>query len=143
MRNVSRSALVPYSAEQMYALVEDIAAYPSFLPWCTGAEVHFRENDVIEASLTLQRGAIEKSFRTRNTLTPSSEIGLQLVGGPFKHLDGGWQFEQLGSDGCKVSLELAFEFDNRLTDSLFGAYFEQTCNSLVDSFTERAATIYA
>jgi ribosome-associated toxin RatA of RatAB toxin-antitoxin module len=142
MRKVCRSALVPYTAEAMYALVEDVAAYPDFLPWCTGATIHARDAEVIDASLQLQQGAIRKTFRTLNTLTAGSEIGLQLVGGPFKHLAGGWQFEQLGSDGCKVSLNLAFEFENFLTDSLFGAFFEQTCNSLIDSFSERADAIY-
>jgi ribosome-associated toxin RatA of RatAB toxin-antitoxin module len=126
----------------MYALVEDIAAYPDFLPWCTGATIHSCEAGVIDASLQLQQGAIQKSFRTRNALTPGREIGLQLIGGPFKHLAGGWQFEQLGDDGCKVSLDLAFEFENFLTDSLFGTFFERTCNSLIDSFTERADAIY-
>lgn len=142
MRKVSRSALVPFSADQMYALVEDFLAYPDFLPWCTGATLHFRDEETIEASLALQRGGIRKSFTTRNTLQPGIAMGIALVGGPFQHLAGGWQFEQLGEDGSKVSLELDFEFENRVTDTLFGRYFESTCNSLIDSFTQRAHEIY-
>lgn len=142
MRKVSRSALVPFSAGQMYALVEDFLAYPVFLPWCTGATLHFRDDETIEASLELQRGGIKKSFTTRNTLQPGVAMGIALVGGPFRHLAGGWQFEQLGGDGSKVSLELDFEFENRVTDALFGRYFESTCNSLIDSFTQRAHEIY-
>jgi ribosome-associated toxin RatA of RatAB toxin-antitoxin module len=142
VRSVSRSALVPYSASQMYALVEDFLAYPDFLPWCTGAILHFRDDEIIEASLALQRGGIKKSFTTRNTLQPGVAMGIALVGGPFRHLAGGWQFEQLGEDGSKVSLELDFEFENRVTDTLFGRYFESTCNSLIDSFTKRAHEIY-
>ena len=142
MRKVSRSALVPFSAGQMYALVEDFLAYPDFLPWCTGATLHFRDEEMIEASLALQRGGIQKSFTTRNTLQPGVAMGIVLVGGPFRHLAGGWQFEQLGVDGSKVSLELDFEFENRVTDALFGRYFESTCNSLIDSFTQRAHEIY-
>jgi ribosome-associated toxin RatA of RatAB toxin-antitoxin module len=142
VRKVSRSALVPFSADQMYALVEDFLAYPDFLPWCTGATLHFRDEETIEASLALQRGGIRKSFTTRNTLQPGIAMGIALVGGPFQHLAGGWQFEQLGEDGSKVSLELDFEFENRVTDTLFGRYFESTCNSLIDSFTQRAHEIY-
>ena len=142
MRKVSRSALVPFSAGQMYALVEDFLAYPDFLPWCTGATLHFRDEEMIEASLALQRGGIQKSFTTRNTLQPGVAMGIALVGGPCRHLAGGWQFEQLGVDGSKVSLELDFEFENRVTDALFGRYFESTCNSLIDSFTQRAHEIY-
>ncbi len=142
MRKVSRSALVPYSADQMYALVEDFLAYPDFLPWCTGATLHSRDADTIEASLELQRSGIKKSFRTRNTLQPGVAMGIALVGGPFRHLSGGWRFKQLGDDGSEVSLELEFEFENRVTDTLFGRYFESTCNSLIDSFTQRAHKIY-
>jgi ribosome-associated toxin RatA of RatAB toxin-antitoxin module len=142
VRKVSRSALVPFSADQMYALVEDFLAYPDFLPWCIGATLHFRDDETIEASLELQRSGIKKSFTTRNTLQPGVAMGIALVGGPFRHLAGGWQFEQLGQEGSKVSLELDFEFENRVTDALFGRYFESTCNSLIDSFTQRAHEIY-
>jgi len=142
VRKVSRSALVPFSADQMYVLVEDFLAYPDFLPWCTGATLHFRDDETIEASLELQRSGIKKSFTTRNTLHPGAAMGIALIGGPFRHLAGGWRFEQLGEDGSKVSLELDFEFENRVTDALFGRYFESTCNSLIDSFTQRAHEIY-
>jgi ribosome-associated toxin RatA of RatAB toxin-antitoxin module len=142
VRKVNRSALIPYSADQMYALVEDFLAYPDFLPWCTGAILHSRDAETIEASLDLQRSGVKKSFRTRNTLQPGVAMGIALVGGPFRHLAGGWRFEQLGDDGSKVSLQLDFEFENRVTDTVFGRYFENTCNSLIDSFIKRAHEIY-
>jgi len=143
MRKVSRSALVPYSAAQMYALVKDVEAYPSFLPWCNEAEVHVRQPEYIEASLELHRHGISKRFRTRNALQEDVSLGIELVGGPFRRLSGGWQFQQLGEAGSKVSLNLEFEFDSRATDIVFGRFFEKTCNSLVDSFTQRAAAMYA
>jgi ribosome-associated toxin RatA of RatAB toxin-antitoxin module len=142
VRNVSRSALVTYSAIQMYALVEDVVAYPDFLPWCIGAKLHFKDAEIIEASLEMQRGGVRKSFTTRNSLQPGIAMGIALVGGPFRHLAGDWQFEQLGEDGSKVSLQMEFEFESRMTDALFGRYFEDTCNSLIDSFTQRAQKIY-
>lgn len=142
MRSVSRSALVPYSAADMYVLVRDVEAYPSFLPWCDNAVVHIAEPDFIEASLELHRRGISKRFRTRNALQENVSLGIELVGGPFRHLSGGWQFQQLGDSGSKVELELEFEFENRATDMIFGRFFESTCNSLVDSFTKRAAQMY-
>jgi ribosome-associated toxin RatA of RatAB toxin-antitoxin module len=143
MRKVLRSALVPYSAAQMYALVKDVEAYPSFLPWCNDAEVHIQEETFIEASLELHRGRISKRFRTRNVLKENESLGIALVGGPFKHMSGGWIFQQLSDAGSKVELDLQFEFESRATDIIFGRFFENTCNSLVDSFTQRAAKIYA
>lgn len=142
MRNVSRSAMVPYSAEDMYALVEDIDSYPEFLPWCNDVEVHFREDNVVEATLELHRGRLSKRFRTRNTLHPNAAMDLELVGGPFRHLKGGWQFQALGDAGSKVSLHLEFEFDSRMLDLMIGRFFEDTCNSLVDAFTQRANEVY-
>ena len=142
MHKVSRSALVPYTAAQMYTLVKDVEAYPSFLPWCNDAEVHIREPDFLEASLELHRHGISRRFRTRNPLRENEALGIELVGGPFRHLSGGWLFESLGDEGSKVSLDIAFEFESRTLEVIFGRFFEKTCNSLVYSFTERAATIY-
>lgn len=142
MRNVSRTALVPYSAEQMFALVANIAAYPEFLPWCTAADIHHENKYLVEASLQMQRNGVQKAFRTRNILRPFTAMDIELVGGPFTTLTGGWAFEQLGSDGSKVSLQLEFEFESRIIDGLFGAYFESTSASLVDSFTNRAKQVY-
>jgi len=143
MRRVSRSALVSYSAPQMYELVKDVEAYPEFLPWCNDAEVHLREQQFIEASIELHHRGISKRFRTRNALTENEALGIELVGGPFRALSGGWLFQPLGDTGSKVSLELEFEFESRATDVIFGRFFEKICNALVDSFTQRAAQIYA
>lgn len=143
MRKVSRSALVPYSAAQMFVLVRDVESYPQFLPWCNDAEVHSRGEDFIEASLELHRGRISKRFRTRNPFRENEYLGIELVGGPFRHMSGHWEFDQLGESGSKVALHLEFEFESRATDVIFGRFFEHTCNALVDSFTRRAAQIYA
>jgi len=142
MRRVNRSALVPYTAEEMFALVNDVEAYPEFLPWCNDAEVHSRSSREVEATLELHKGSMSKHFTTRNTLREPNEIDLTLVGGPFRHLAGGWRFNKLGEEGCKVSLEIDFEFDNLFVDMMFGSFFEQTCNSLVDAFTRRAREVY-
>ncbi|MDH3614252.1 MAG: type II toxin-antitoxin system RatA family toxin [Gammaproteobacteria bacterium] len=142
MRKVSRSALVPYVAEDMYALVEDVDSYPEFLPWCNDVEVHFREGNVVEATLELHRGRLSKHFRTRNTMHPKDSMDLALVSGPFRHLSGGWRFRSLGEAGSKVSMHLEFEFDSRILDVMIGAFFEETCNSLVDAFTQRAKKVY-
>lgn len=142
MRKVSRSALVSYSAAEMYALVKDVEAYPSFLPWCNEAEVHVRQPEFIEASLELHHHGFSKRFRTRNALRQDEALGIELVDGPFRRLSGGWVFQALGDAGSKVSLDLEFEFDSRATDLIFGRFFERTCNSLVDSFTKQAARMY-
>ena len=138
MRKISRSALVPYSASQMYTLVEDVESYPDFLPWCSDAELHWREGDVLEGSVEMHRAGLRRKFRTRNTMRQDEAIDMTLVDGPFSHLSGGWQFRALGPAGCKVSLDMEFEIRSRTTERLLGHYFEDICKSLVDAFVRRA-----
>lgn len=142
MRTVNRSALVPYSADRMFALVNDVDAYPEFLPYCTAATINSREGNVVVACLELTRGQISKSFTTRNTLSPPESIELELVDGPFRHLAGRWAFTPVGNAGCKVELTLEFAFKSILGDAAFGRVFEESCNSLVDAFTRRAAAVH-
>ena len=120
MRKIDRSAIVPHSADAMFALVAHIESYPDFLPWCSDAQVHRSDEREVEASLELTRSGISKRFTTLNTLQRPESIGLALLDGPFRHLEGGWQFLSLGDDGCKVTLHLEFEFENPMTDILFG-----------------------
>ncbi|MFQ5983350.1 MAG: type II toxin-antitoxin system RatA family toxin [Woeseiaceae bacterium] len=142
MRRVNRSALVPYTAREMFVLVDDIEAYPEFLPWCNDAEVHSRTDEVVEATLELHKGSLSNHFTTRNTRREFEAIDIALIGGPFRHLNGGWQFTEIGQEGCKVALVLDFEFESMLVDVMFGSFFEETCNSLVDAFTKRAQVVF-
>lgn len=142
MRRVERCALVPYSSQEMFRLVDDVESYPDFLPWCSDAVIEEQDGDTTVATLELHKGGVTKRFTTRNARTPYSAIDLALVGGPFRSLSGGWRFQDLGEGGCKVSLELEFVFDSRLADLMFGPFFEDTCRSLVDAFTRRAAETY-
>lgn len=138
MRRVSRSALVPFSVNEMYALAADVESYPEFLPWCSAAKIHLRDGEYVEATLELHKSGLRKEFRTRNRLIENEAIEINLIGGPFRHLSGGWRFHALGDSGCKVCLEMDFEFKSRATDILFGSFVEKSCNSLVDAFTRRA-----
>lgn len=142
MREVRRTALVPYSAKEMFELVDNVEAYPEFLPWCNDASVQSRNEETVVATLELHKGGVSKHFTTRNTLKPFAAIDMALVDGPFRHLDGGWRFRDITDDGCEVSLELEFEFDSRIVDVMFGRFFEDILSALVDAFTRRAAAVY-
>ncbi len=142
MRTVNRSALVPYSAQQMYALVEDVAAYPQFLPWCTGAKVHGQTDIELTASISLGVGALHTEFKTRNALQPPDSMTMDLLDGPFSSLQGRWDFASLGDAGCEAQLQIEFEFSSAAMDLLFGAGFEKICNELIDAFVRRANELY-
>ena len=142
MRDVQRSALVPYSADEIYRLVDDVEAYPEFLPWCTDAEVSKRTKKQVDASLELEKGGVSKVFSTRNKLTPGRRIEMGLLDGPFNHLEGVWLFEPLSETACKVSLDIKYEFSNPVVDMLFGPGFKDILASLVDAFVQRARDVY-
>lgn len=145
MPTVNRHALVPYSAAQMFALVDDIESYPQFLPWCKSAKVWSRDGDDVRASVELAKGAIQKSFTTLNRNQRDKMIEMRLLEGPFRHLQGFWRFDTLGEGeamACKVSLDLEYEFSNALLAMTVGPVFNQIANKLVDAFSQRAVTVY-
>jgi len=142
MRRVRRQALVPYPATTMYALVNDVASYPEFLPWCRSSEVHEERDDFMEASLELVKGSWSGVFTTSNRLVPGKRIEIGLSEGPFRHLEGLWLFESLADEGSEVSLRLDFEFRNPMAGLLAGPIFEDIANSLVDSFVHRAKKLH-
>lgn len=142
MRKVNKSALVPYPAAQMYALVNDVERYPEFLPWCRGAQVISHTESEMHARLDLARGGLHKTFTTRNALEPGRAITMTLENGPFRHLEGRWQFLDLGPEGSKVTLDMEFEFAGMVLDLMAGPVFHEICNSLVDAFIRRAASLH-
>ena len=142
MATISRSALVPYTAESMFDLVDDVDTYEDFLPWCKESEVLWRKDDELKATVWISKGGVEKSFTTLNRTQRGKMIEMRLVEGPFQRLDGYWRFQALGDQGCKISLDLEFEFSNRLVKMAFGKIFNQIASKLVDAFVERAHAIY-
>jgi len=142
MANVDRSALVPYSAAEMYALVDDIDAYQRFLPWCKTSRVLSRDEDVVRGSLELSKGGIEKAFTTCNRVQKNKMIEMRLEEGPFHHLEGFWRFDALDEQACKISLLMEFEFSSKILGLTVGPVFNQIANSLVDAFCKRAVEVY-
>lgn len=142
METVSKSEVLPYSAEQMFGLVNDIARYPEFLPWCTSATIHTQTNAEIIASLVLQKGHIHKGFTTRNELTPYSKMEMHLIDGPFKHLHGLWQFETVDQTHCRVSVDITYAFNSRIIAMMLGPVFHHVADTLLNAFVARAKTLY-
>ncbi|MGP9801869.1 type II toxin-antitoxin system RatA family toxin [Rheinheimera sp. NSM] len=142
MPQIERSALVFYSAQQMFDLVNAVPDYPQFLPGCSSARIVSRSETEMVASLTVSKAGIGHTFTTRNTLYPNQRIAMQLVDGPFKQLQGGWEFQPLNDSACKVILKLEFEFSNKLVQFAFGKIFAEVTASMVQAFTQRAKQVY-
>ncbi len=142
MTTVNKSALVKFSAQKMLKLVENIEAYPEFLPWCGGSTILKREGNIIEAELKIAKAGFNKSFATRNRKEGTGKIFMTLLNGPFTSLDGVWHFIPLREDASKICLDLEFEIQGKLANLAFGSFFNQICNTMVSSFTERAKQVY-
>ena len=153
MKTVHKSVLIWYSAQEMYALVTDVAKYPEFLPWCDHSRVIEHNDSGMIAEVGLALGGLRKSFTTRNTQLPGREVRLELVNGPFSHLDGLWTFTSVGAAGaategrdaeraCRVNLDLSYGFDSFALSALVGPVFDKIANSLVEAFVKRAEQVY-
>lgn len=142
MALVEKSVLVPYSAEQMFALVDNVAEYPLFLPWCGGASVVNKGEDTIHATVHINYLQIKQSFTTENVRQPPNNITMTLQDGPFRRLDGNWRFTALSPTACKIEFKLHYEFSNKLLEKILGPVFYFVANSFVDAFTHRAEKVY-
>ena len=138
MPTIRRSALVEHSAARMFALVNDIAAYPRRFDWCDSAVVLETSDERIVARLDLGLGALRTWFTTENTLAPPHHIDMQLKDGPFKRLSGRWQFHSLDESACKVTLTLEFEPNNKLLGPAFALGFQGLADRMVDDFVRVA-----
>ncbi|MCX7120695.1 MAG: type II toxin-antitoxin system RatA family toxin [Gammaproteobacteria bacterium] len=139
---IHRSSIVPYTAENMYDLVNDIAHYQEFVPYCTSSIVHEKTDDAIRATLVLSAKGVKKSFTTLNRLQKNRSMEIQLIDGPFKKLEGFWRFEERDENHSEVRLDLEFELSNKIMAMMFGPVFNQVAGSLVDAFIQRAKDIY-
>ncbi len=126
----------------MYALVNDIEAYPEFLDWCNTAQVMNRSETHLQATVAVEIGKIKQSFSTENSMQPGRRITMQLVEGPFKFLSGCWQFNPGGEQSCDIRLDLEFEFKNKLLKMALSHTFNRIMDTMVDAFTKRAQEIY-
>lgn len=143
MPKVNRSALVMFSAEQMYNLINDVLSYPQFVPDCADSKLLEQTDDSMTASLMISKRGIKKWFTTQNTLTKNEVVKLELVDGPFTNLVGYWRLEKLTEDACKVSLDLEYEFSSKVMDIAFGKIFNHITNNMVHAFTKRAKEVYS
>jgi ribosome-associated toxin RatA of RatAB toxin-antitoxin module len=142
MALVEKSVLIEYSAAQMYALVENVAAYPEFLPWCGGTEILKKEGDVTRATIIIDFRGIKQRFSTQNRAQPPTLIEMNLVDGPFRQLDGSWRFKALGEDACKIDFRLHYEFSSKLLEKIVGPVFHYIASTFVEAFVKRAQQLH-
>lgn len=142
MKTVEKSVLIWFTAQEMFDLVVDVASYPAFLPWCDQTQIVATTDNGMTARIGMAFGGLHKSFTTQNTHIPGRQVQLELIDGPFKNLDGVWNFIPLGEEqACRVELKLSYSFDS-MFGALVGPVFDKIASSLVDAFVKRAESVY-
>ena len=134
MTTIQRSALVAQPPSVLFALVNDVAAYPRRFDWCVASDVLEQSDSHMLARLDVRVAGLPASFTTRNTLTPVERIELALVDGPFQQFGGAWTFDALGDSGCRVDLRLHFEMAGKLLGSALALGFTALADRMVDDF---------
>jgi len=142
MHRISKSAIVPYTPQQMFELVNNIDDYSQFLNWCDSSSILNESGNQITASVQINKSGFKQTFTTINTLTPYQSIKMKLLDGPFDKLSGEWRFESLGENAAKVYLELEFSFKSMLLDMTISPVFKSIANSQLDAFVDRAKSVY-
>ena len=138
---------MPYSADQMYALVADVESYSEFLPWCAASRVRSRrqtaEGEILEADLVISFKVFSESFGSRVTLKPAERrIDVEYLEGPFKYLNNHWKFEPISESECEVDFFVDFEFRSRTLQAIIGVVFNEAMRRIVRAFEQRAAELY-
>jgi ribosome-associated toxin RatA of RatAB toxin-antitoxin module len=140
MKRIARSAIVECGADAFYALVEEIEAYPAFLPWCAAAQVRERAPGRTVATLTLAAKGLRQSFTTENANQPGRAIDMRLLEGPFKRFGAHWRFTPLSANAAKVEFTLEYEFSSRVVGALLSPIFSRLADDTVTAFARRAAS---
>ncbi len=143
MAVVEKSVLIERSAAQMFDLVDGVEDYPKFLPWCGGAEVLERSESKTVARVHINYHGVRAHFSTENAKEYPTLMGMRLLDGPFRQLDGSWSFKPLGESACKVEFHLHYEFSSKLLEKVVGPVFNHIANTFVESFVKRAHQVYS
>ena len=144
----SETKTLPYTADQMYDLVADVAKYPEFLPWCAAARIRSREArpdgaEVMAADLVISFKVFRERFGSRVTLWPETrKIDTEYLDGPFKYMESTWAFRD-AEGGCEVDFFVDFEFRNAILQSVIGVVFNDAMRRIVRAFERRAAELYS
>jgi len=138
MVSIKKSALVLFSREEMFNLVDSVEDYPDFLPWCGGTEVLTKTSKVTKASIKINFRGVKQTFTTENNKNVPKKMVIKLINGPFKELSGEWRFIELDKDACRIELELHYQFSNIILEKLISPVFNIIANTFIDNFVKEA-----
>lgn len=141
MANHAERRALPYTPEQMYALVADVERYPEFLPWCRAARITSRDGNIIYADLVIGFKMFRERFTSKVTLNEPDSIHVDYIKGPMHHLNNHWLFEP-HEQGCVIDFYVDFAFRSVILDRVIGVLFHEAARRMVSAFETRAKKLY-
>lgn len=142
MPGIRETRRMPYSAEQMFDLVADVARYGEFLPWVVAVRVRSDSESEMIADLLVGFKAIREKFTSRVQKHRPGHINVHYIDGPLRDLDNSWDFRATADGGCEVDFCVDFTFRNPVFEALAGQYFDRAFRRMVEAFEQRAAQLY-
>ena len=142
MPKIRVSEILPFTSEQMYAVVVDVESYPKFLPWCGQARVWDKKEHQFMAEMSVSFKGIREKFQTLDTIEHNKKIEINLKSGPFQYLVSTWHFHPIGEDRTQVEFFIDFRFSNRMKEMIMGPVFTQVSKQMIGAFRKRAITLY-
>ena len=142
MPSIRETRRLPYSAEQMFNLVVDVARYPEFLPWVVATRVRDETADSLTADMLVGFKALREKFTSRVVMERSTAIHVHYIDGPMRDLDNRWVFRNLEDGGCELDFSVDFAFKNRMFEALAGQYIDRAFRKMVAAFETRAEELY-
>ena len=142
MPGVRETRRVPYSAEQMFDLVADVARYPEFLPWVVATRVRSDDGEEMLADMLVGFKALREKFTSRVLKQRPERLEVIYIDGPMRDLDNLWHFRALPQGGCELDFSVEFSFKNKMFEMLAGQYFDRAFRKLVAAFEARADELY-
>ncbi|MCW3849169.1 type II toxin-antitoxin system RatA family toxin [Sphingomonas sp. LB-2] len=135
--------VLPYTPEQMFDLVADVASYPRFLPWVTAVRVRSNSETEMVADVIVGFKGLRETFSSRVAKARPGHIHVDYLEGPLKHLQNDWRFRPDGQGGTLIDFTVDFAFKNRVFEMLAGQVFDRAVRKMVGAFETRAKQLYA
>ncbi len=147
MRRHTLTRVLPYSPDQLFEMVGDVARYPEFVPWLTSMRTWNARTvtdgvTVVDAEAGVGFAFLKERFATRVVRNANlKEVDVSLLYGPFRRLNNRWRFSPHPT-GAMIEFDIDFEFKSKILDALLAANMDRAIAKLIGCFEARAARLY-
>ena len=134
---IKKEAIILKNIETVFKIVNKVDLYKNFVPFCVDSVILSEDTNKMKARLDFNLKGLSTSFTTENTIKENEYIEMKLVDGPFKYLDGKWEFKKI-ADKTIIFLTINYEAESKIVEYTIGKSLEKITNYLVQAFVEES-----